>query len=103
MVRLPRIWPCCPFRCSLTLLCSLFVFEADGELQVPGYPLQECQGDCDDDDECAGDLICFQRDGTEVVPGCVGVPEEKVDYCIKPPQELVESVAISRSGAKSFP
>jgi hypothetical protein len=73
---------------------------------VPGYPLQECQGDCDNDDECAGDLICFHRDGTEVVPGCVGIPEDEADYCINPPQELqelVELLEISRSGAGSSP
>jgi hypothetical protein len=54
------------------------------------FPLQECQGDCDNDDECDGDLICFQRDGTEIVPGCVGVPVEGTDYCINPTQQLVE-------------
>jgi hypothetical protein len=75
-------------------------FVANEELGVEGYPLQECQGDCDTDDECAGDLICFQRDENEVVPGCVGVAEEERDYCVQPPQELV---AISRSGAGILP
>ena len=32
----------------------------------------ECSGDCDDDSDCEGDLICFQRYyGNEDVPGCV--------------------------------
>ena len=31
-----------------------------------------CEGDCDNDSECAGDMICFQRSANEVVPGCVG-------------------------------
>ena len=31
-----------------------------------------CEGDCDNDSECAGDMICFQRPSNEVVPGCVG-------------------------------
>ena len=35
-------------------------------------PCQECEGDCDDDDECAGNLICFQRNGFTAVPGCEG-------------------------------
>jgi Bacterial Ig domain len=78
----------------------LLTVAADGKLGVPGFPLQECQGDCDNDDECAGDLICFQREGTEVVPGCIGVALEETDYCIKPPQQLV---AVTRSGAGSFP
>ena len=30
-----------------------------------------CKGDCDNDLECAGDLICFQRYANEVVTGCV--------------------------------
>jgi hypothetical protein len=31
----------------------------------------ECTGDCDDDSDCEGDLLCYQRDGDEDVPGCV--------------------------------
>ena len=31
-----------------------------------------CEGDCDNNSECAGDLICFQRSANEVVTGCVG-------------------------------
>ena len=45
------------------------------------FPLGECQGDCDNDAECAGDLICFKRSANEVVPGCVGPGESKEDYC----------------------
>ena len=29
-----------------------------------------CSGDCDTDDDCTGDLVCFQIDGGEEVPGC---------------------------------
>ena len=36
------------------------------------YPLELCMGDCDDDDDCAGILKCFQRDANEAVPGCQG-------------------------------
>ena len=51
------------------------------------YPLGLCQGDCDNDDECAGDLICHQREPFEPVPGCDGGKGEsgKTDYCILPP------------------
>ena len=31
-----------------------------------------CEGDCDNDSECADDLICFQRYANEVVTGFVG-------------------------------
>jgi len=36
-----------------------------------------CQGDCDDDSECAGNLKCFQRQAFEPVPGCTGRGIEK--------------------------
>ena len=32
------------------------------------FPLGECQGDCDNDNECAGSLVCFQRSGTGKKP-----------------------------------
>jgi hypothetical protein len=96
--------PCSAFQRldqSLTPVALFVVFSADEEPGVAGYPLQECQGDCDSDDECAGELICFQRDVNGVVPGCVGVAVDDTDYCIKPPQQLV--AAVTRSGAGSFP
>jgi len=51
------------------------------------FPLGTCLGDCDSDNECAGDLVCFTRDGTEEVPGCSGVGIEGNDYCIVRPYE----------------
>jgi len=44
---------------------------------------QECRGDCDSDDECAGDLKCFIRHKGEHVPGCeeVGFVDPKNDFC----------------------
>ena len=86
-------------RSFLTFSCWLW-FTADEDEDVPGYPLQECQADCDYDEDCAGDLICFQRDGSEPVPGCVGVAEDESDYCIRPPQVLA---VVTRSGADSSP
>ena len=35
-------------------------------------PCQRCQGDCDGDDQCAGNLVCFQRNDYTPVPGCRG-------------------------------
>lgn len=50
------------------------------------YTLGECEGDCDDDDDCANGLVCFQRSGIDVVPGCVGNERESGrDFCIKDP------------------
>ena len=46
----------------------------------------QCQGDCDDDDDCEKNLICFQRTNSEEkVPGCTGEGYVKTtsdhDYC----------------------
>ena len=43
-----------------------------------------CQGDCDDDTECAGDLVCYERVGVERVPGCLGQGVANRDYCTHP-------------------
>ena len=51
------------------------------------YPLNVCEGDCDKDSQCAGDLVCFQRDANEEVPGCTGAVGESdkssADICIR--------------------
>lgn len=49
-----------------------------------GFPLAECQGDCDHDDDCTGDLVCFQRSNSEPVPGCDGNDNGGRDFCIRP-------------------
>lgn len=48
------------------------------------FPLGMCDGDCDDDDDCGENMICFQRDGGEAVPGCIGGENDldDTDYCI---------------------
>jgi hypothetical protein len=52
------------------------------------YPMGSCQGDCDASYDCAGDLVCLQRDKyTTDYPiwGCSGTPKSKdTDYCIDP-------------------
>ena len=39
-----------------------------------GISLGECQGDCDNDDHCDGDLVCWKRasDNSVPIPGCTG-------------------------------
>lgn len=51
-----------------------------------GFPLSECEGDCDRNRDCKGTLICFQRDATESVPGCLGgeTQSSRTDYCVRP-------------------
>ena len=60
-----------------------FLWEV-GNNGVPAeaFPLKACEGDCDNDSECAAGLACMQRSSVEPVPGCVG--EEKspgADIC----------------------
>ena len=43
--------------------------------------MAQCQGDCDGDEDCAGDLKCKQRDVGEEVPGCSGFSWPQMDYC----------------------
>ena len=47
-------------------------------------PLGLCQGDCDNDEDCLDELICFQREYLETVPGCSGQGTPSYDYCIVP-------------------
>lgn len=55
-----------------------------------GYTgLKVCEGDCDSDSDCEGDLLCYQR-GDGPVPGCEGgvgeFPTE--DFCYDPTQGM---------------
>ena len=59
-------------------------------------PCLRCQGDCDDDGGCAGDLECFSRSGFEAVPGCIG---EGGMYDI----DLGADICISKYAPTSFP
>ena len=48
--------------------------------------LNECEGDCDNDTDCAPGLGCFQRDAYNIsVPGCLGGETEATltDYCVQ--------------------
>ena len=61
---------------------SLDYFSDDEYYGDDNLPLQLCQGDCDDDGDCAGGLKCFQRYGFAPVPGCSGNGIYGYDYCI---------------------
>jgi hypothetical protein len=49
-----------------------------------GDTLGVCQGDCDNDAQCEGNLKCMQRNGNEPVPGCSGTARSTRDYCYDP-------------------
>jgi len=37
-------------------------------------------------DDCLDDLVCYQRDNDEMVPGCIGIGLVSYDYCIVDPE-----------------
>lgn len=45
-----------------------------------------CQGDCDSDADCRGNLVCHKRGENDNVPGCKGGAADNsgVDYCVLP-------------------
>ena len=50
------------------------------------YPLDNCEGDCDDNQDCKGKLVCQQRGQYQPVFGCEGgsIDSSQQDYCIHP-------------------
>merc|ERR1712083_474996 len=52
----------------------------------PDSPLEVCQGDCDSDDDCKGDLECFHKvQELGNPPGCMGMSRNEFwDYCYDP-------------------
>jgi hypothetical protein len=67
------------------------------------FPLHLCEGDCDNDSDCAGALKCFQREATEVVPGCPGVGRTGKNHCfddgstsvVAPPSDVPDLPAVA--------
>ena len=55
-----------------------------------------CEGDCDNDSDCGIGLMCFQRNGNEPVPGCLGSGKSGWDYCV-----AIKSLDSSRGNGKT--
>lgn len=57
-------------------------------MNFKSFPFFKSQGDCDDDTECEGDLMCFKRKSDEPIPpffGCSGTAVDRIDYCVEAP------------------
>ena len=59
----------------------MLVMVGDNGVPESAFPLKECEGDCDFDEDCELDLVCELRDDREDVPYCVGKGSQGVDYC----------------------
>ena len=44
-------------------------------------PCTMCQGACNNDNQCQGNLKCMKRNGNETVPGCFGIEIDGQGYC----------------------
>jgi hypothetical protein len=53
--------------------------------------------DCDVDSDCLGGLTCWQRDGDEEVPGCIGDGQTGFDYCSNGPDFEVLELSTGRT------
>ncbi|CAJ1897025.1 unnamed protein product [Cylindrotheca closterium] len=64
------------------------------------FPLGLCEGDCDSNDDCDHDLVCYQRSGFQDVPGCSGgsLDGSRTDYCV--PRSLVPETYLISLGEK---
>ena len=78
--------------------------DGDNGSPLPAFPLPECSGDCDNDSQCFGDLVCFKRNGTQSVPGCTGTGVSAKDYCHKPNEaDTLAYVGNDLLPSRSFP
>jgi hypothetical protein len=64
-------------------LVDVQIFGSD---PIHEYPLARCQGDCDVDTHCEAELVCYQRNARDPVPGCSGGTRSssRTDYCVDP-------------------
>ena len=77
----------CLTHIFLLMLCNLLCYGSSDGWPASAFPLPVCGGDCDRDSDCAGNLVCFQRNRFDAVPGCTGGESDTsfTDYCIHPP------------------
>ena len=88
--------PGCQGELDVSLLTGVCVrYIPENYLKRDGSPGSggRCVGDCDKDNECDGNLVCFNRGaffiGSEAdVPGCCGT-SKFTDYCVAPADYLL--------------
>ena len=61
-------------------------------------PLPHCHGDCDHDAHCQPGYRCFVNHEFTKIPGCAGMPDEAMDYCVREHQEDVNCIMAAGNG-----
>ena len=68
-------------------------------------PCGRCQGDCKRDDDCQGNLVCYNVSGRHKpgdfcakIPGCSGEDLSKTDWCIRPQDMPIPNTCDKRTG-----
>ncbi len=65
-----------------------------GECGIGDYLCGHCEGNCRNDDDCAGDLVCETRAGFEAVIGCSGEGGPRdvhgKSVCVAPPPPAIQ-------------
>ena len=82
---------------------STLVVTGNNGVPDTAFPLGKCEGDCDRDSDCSGNLKCFQRNGLESVPGCEGEGENGKDYCFEVPVSYLWEMGNNGSPSDAFP
>jgi hypothetical protein len=82
---------------------NTLVIAGDNGTPSSAFPLGKCEGDCDGDSDCSGNLKCFQRSGTEAVPGCEGSGVSAKDYCFEVPSNYLWEFGDNGQPETAFP
>jgi len=61
-------------------------------------PCGKCQGDCDADSQCAGNLKCGKRSGYALIPGCLEGGKKDYDYCYDPDDGMLPLQNLGKTG-----
>jgi len=83
---------------------SIKVVEWVGKDQCNQWsPCEEAKSDCDDDSDCAGDLICWQRSNGETKPGYdVSTINPDADVCVQPETDTESDEPTAQSQMKCW-
>lgn len=80
-------------KAAPTATSGTILYKGEDWTPRDAYPLGICEGDCDGDYDCEGELVCHQRDMDVSgklghVPSCAGRDTTTRDYCIRPSDEI---------------